>query len=97
MDEVNASVKWQSAIVYITDCIVFSKLAQKHVQDIDEVLRMLKEGGVTRKLEKCLHFSESTEYRNHVFVSGKVKVAKTTTKAIEPLRQPEGASQVRFF
>lgn len=50
-----ASVKWQCAIVYIDDVIIFSKALEEHVTHIEEDLRLLNASEMSLELKKC-HF-----------------------------------------
>lgn len=51
------SVKWQCAIVYKEDVIMFSKSPQEYLLHIEEVLVLLKTAGMSLKLKKYYFFS----------------------------------------
>lgn len=52
MNAILASVKWQKAIVYLYDLIVFSDDAEKHIHQVDRVLRLKSKARLTFKLKK---------------------------------------------
>lgn len=51
VDVILATVKWQFALVYLDDVIVFSSSLEDHVEHVATVLRLLKDAGVTLKLK----------------------------------------------
>ena len=97
MDVILASVKWQTAIVYLDDVIVFSTDIGQHVHQVDRVLRLMSEAGMTLKLKKCFFFCDKIDYLGHVISPGKLEVASKTTEAIKGLSYPTDVSQMRSF
>lgn len=59
MDVIIAMSKWQYALSYIGDTIIFSKLTQKHLRQLVEVRKLLEDAGVKIKLNKCYFSSVS--------------------------------------
>lgn len=47
-----ASVKWYQAIVYIDDTIILLQTTKQELNHIEEVLRLLRDAGMTIKLMK---------------------------------------------
>ena len=54
-----ASVKWQHALVYLDDVIIYSDTLEEHFYHLDAVLRLLRNEGVTFKLPKS-HFVKTS-------------------------------------
>lgn len=52
---------WQSCQVYLDDAIVFSPSATQQVNDIDEILPLLKKAAVTLKLKTCSLFKRKVD------------------------------------
>lgn len=53
IDIILSSIRWQQALVYLEDIIVFSATVQEHLQHLATVLEFLDNAGMTMKLEKC--------------------------------------------
>lgn len=53
VDAILGSVKRKHAKVYIVAINIFSKTEKKNLKHLDEVLRLLKDAGMTIKLKKC--------------------------------------------
>lgn len=92
-----ASVKWQCAIVYIDDVIIFTKTPKEHVKYIKEVFGLHMAAGMTLKLKSCHFFLELIDCLGQVIAPGKLKAEKTITEAIKSLRYPRDIYQMRYF
>lgn len=57
-DVIPNRVRWQNALVYLDDVIVYSQSVEEHFQHLNEVLRLMHDAGMTQKLSK-FHFSEN--------------------------------------
>lgn len=88
---------WQYAIVYTDDVIIFSKLLEEHVKHIEEIFGLVRAAKMTPKLKKCHFVSESIDFLGDVIGTGKLQVAKPTTKGMESLQYPDNISQMRFL
>ena len=53
LDIILSGLKWKLCLVYLDDVIIFSASAEQHVKDVDVVLTLFREAGVTLNLEKC--------------------------------------------
>jgi len=53
MDEVVASQRWQAALVYIDDVLVYSDTWDGHLEHLDYVLAVAEKAGVKFSVSKC--------------------------------------------
>lgn len=97
LDVTLVSVKRKSAIIFINDVVIFSKMGKQHLRTIDEVLRLLRGTEMTMELKECHFILESVEQLGRVNATRKLEVAKPTTEKIGSLRCPKNTSQVRFL
>eukprot|EP00170_Pyropia_yezoensis_P003248 contig_13578_g3255 len=81
-----AGLKWKTVLVYLDDVIVFSRAAQEHLGQLEEVFSLLAKAGVSLKASKCFLFEEEVEYLGHNV--GKVQV-RVNEKNLVGLRQAE--------
>lgn len=88
-----SQVKWQYALVYHDDAIVFSKSLEQHLDHVSTVLSLLKYAGVSLKMKKCLFFTDQVYYLGHIIRLGKLQVAAKTTEAVEGLQEPSKVSE----
>lgn len=83
--------------IKIANIIIFSKTPEDHLKHIDEVLHLLRDSRVTKKLQKCHFFNRNIDYFGHLIAPGKWQVTQKTTKAVEALQYPTSISELRSF
>ena len=88
VDIIPSWVKWQHALVYLDDVIVYSKTVEAHFQHVREVLTLLQAAGFSLKLRRCSFFQTSVDYRGHVVRPGKLEVATKTCDSIKEAKAP---------
>jgi len=97
IDIILSTVKWQYALVYLDDVIIYSRSAEEHMTHVATVLRMLMEAGVTLKLRKCSLFADKVDYLGHVIRPGKLEVSEHTTDAVRDVKEPTTVTGIRSF
>lgn len=97
MDVILSTIRWQYALVYLDDVIVYSRSIEAHLDHVYSVLQLLKDAGVTLQLKKCQFFTDNVDYLGHVIRPGKLQVADKTTEAIEGLKPPTTVTGIRSF
>ena len=97
LDMILAGVRWQFALVYLDDVIVYSRTVDEHEEHVRAVLRLLQSAGVTLKLKKCEFFSTSVRYLGHEIRPGELRVLDATTAAVQELHPPKTVTQLRSF
>lgn len=97
IDLILAGVKWQIALVYLDDIIVFSGTAEEHLSHLDRVFTLLGEAGVTLKPTKCHLFSNEVEYLGHIVRPGRILVNEKNLMAIRRAKFPQTQTQLRSF
>lgn len=97
VDVIHASTRWQWAIVYIRDIILFFKSLKEHVKYVKKELGLLVAARMTLKFNKFCFLSKSIDYFGPVLSTGKLQVAWPTTKAIGSLQYLENSSQMKSF
>jgi endonuclease IV len=66
MDAILSGVRWQKCSCFLDDIIVFSSSMESHVEDLDKVLSLLRDAGVSLRLDKCHFFRRRVNYLRHV-------------------------------
>ena len=88
VDIILSRVKWKTALVYLDDVIIYSKTVTEHFAHVREVLRLLRDAGVSLKLSKCAFFENSVTYLGHVIRPRRLEVERRNVVAIERARPP---------
>lgn len=97
MDIILCSAKWQFALVYLDDVVIFSKSPDDHIDNVRQFLAVLKDAGATLKLRKCKYSTNCMDYFVHVIKSKCLPVISPTFDAICILQTPSYMTDVRLF
>jgi len=97
IDMILSGVKWQNALVYLDDLIIFSADAESHLSHLDTVLTLLGKHGVTLNAQKCHLFTNEVEYLGHGVRPGRLSVNVKNLKAIKKASFPQTQTQLRSF
>lgn len=93
MDVVLSTVKWNFAIVFLEDIIVFSKSPDEHIEQVSEIFFLLCDASVTLKLKTCRFFSDAIDNLSHVKRPIRLEIATYTTNAIRQLQQKKSLTK----
>lgn len=72
MDVILALVKWKQAIVFTNDIIIISKTPEHHLQQIEDMLCMFRDAGMTIELKKCFSSRKIINCLDYVIATGKL-------------------------
>lgn len=97
MDVTISAVKWQYALVYLDNIIVFLKSVEEHIVHARNVLTLLGDTGVTHNFKKFRLFAETTDYLGQVVHSRRLESASHTTNVIRKRQPPTSLTQLRSF
>lgn len=84
-------------MVYLDDIIVYSNDFENHLRDIQEVLRILVQAGLSLKLSKCHFFKKEVEYLGHIIRPGTLEVDQARLKSLKKVTVPRTLTQLRSF
>ena len=97
LDIILSGVRWQTCLIYLDDVIVFSHSHEQHIKDVNQVLTLLGEAGVSLKLKKCEFFQPKVNYLGHVVMPGKLAIASERTSGFAKAAFPRDKTQMRSF
>lgn len=69
IDIILGPVKWQHALVYTDDAVIFSNIAEEHLNHVDSILQLINKAGMTLELKKFF-FLDENNYLEHVITVG---------------------------
>mgnify|MGYP003411260331 FL=1 len=97
LDMLLAKVKWNFALVYLDDVIIYSHSLKDHLVHVDYVLSLLRNAGISLKLQKCNFFQPRVDYLGHVVTPGKLSVAEKNIETIRQAKHPQNRTELRSF
>lgn len=62
MDFLLAKVKWQFALVYLDDIVIFSRTQDEHIAHARQLLTLLHDAGVTLNLKNAKFYGSHSSY-----------------------------------
>ncbi|XP_047987218.1 uncharacterized protein LOC125227069 [Leguminivora glycinivorella] len=97
IDRVKALVGDVRMLAYLDDLIILSESFEQHVEDLEKVLKVLKENNLTINLAKCHFCCNSVKYLGHVITSSGLQPDPTKVEAITSLPQPRNLKHLLSF
>ena len=82
-------------ICYLDDILVTEATETEHLKNLEEVLRRLRDSGVTLKREKCFFFDESVEYLGRVVDAKGIHTSRRKLQAVLDAPEPENVHKLR--
>lgn len=61
-------------VFYIYNVILFSLSVKQHLSDVDEILQVLGDAGVSLKFEKCTFFAYTMRHLGHIIRPGRLQI-----------------------
>lgn len=90
-------VRYKFAMVYVDDLIVFSKTNDEHMSHMKAFIKLLKDGGLTLKLDKLLFLETLVEYLGHTISPRCLHFASIKCNAVKAIQLPTYVTQLRSF
>ena len=97
LDIILSGPRWQSCVIYLDYVIVFSRTTENHLRQVDEILTLLRNAGVTLKLKKCAFSLPRVDYLGHIITPGKLSVATENTKSFTHATFPKNTTELSSF
>lgn len=97
MDRILGRYKWQTALVYIDDIIVYSKDFDTHLKDVETVLSLVAESAITLSTKKSHVAYQSLETLGHTVSNLGIGTADGTIKAVKDFSQPTNVKELQRF
>eukprot|EP00624_Nannochloropsis_granulata_P001058 evm.model.NODE_1477_length_24586_cov_22.484747.9 len=96
-DKVLTGLKWQIAAVYMDDIIIFSKTAEDHVRDVEQVLTRIISAGLKIHIGKCKWAQSEVEYVGFIVGRHGVQPMPDKVASIRNFPRPLNLHELRSF
>ena len=87
----------QYCIIYLDDIIVFSKMPDEHIKQLQSVFKKLDQAGLCLKPSKCEFFKKTVEYLGHIVSENGIETNSKKIEAIVKWPQPQTVTQMHSF
>ena len=97
IDVVLSSVRFQCALTYLDDIVVYSPTFDKHLEDLSTVLQLLQAAGVSLKRAKCSFAALQVKYLGLKVSHAGVEVDEDKIASVRQALPPTNKTSLRRF
>lgn len=97
MEVIFGSVKWQLVLVYLDNIAIFSKILEKHIEHVKQVLTPLELARIALNLRNAFLLTDTIDYLEYVLRPPSLEIAALTDDAIQKLKQPRIITELQTF
>lgn len=97
INKILKEAKIKYAVVYMDDVLIPSKDVAEGMQRLEEVLQLLREGGLTLKLSKCNFFLKSIDFLGFEVSASGIRPGSRKTDAVSKFSRPSNQHELRRF
>lgn len=97
MNQVLGPARFEKAMVYIDDLLVFATTAEESLSRLEEVLQLLENSNLKLNLAKCSFLQTKIDYLGYEITSAGVRPGETKIKSVAEFPRPENVHGVRQF
>jgi hypothetical protein len=92
-----AGLQWKTCLIYLDDCLVFSKTFDDHLIRLGEVLDRIRTAQLKLKPEKCHLLQSEVVYLGHILSAEGITPNRENVEKILHWRTPTNVKQVQSF
>ena len=92
-----AGLQWKSCLVYLDDCLIFSKTFDEHLSRLTEVLSRIRNANLKLSPEKCHLFRSEVNYLGHILSKDGISPNKDNVAKILQWQRPQTPKEVQSF
>lgn len=97
INKILSEAKIKYALVYMDDILIPARSFDEGLCRLEEVLFLLKRGGLTLKLSKCNFFMDSIEFLGFQINADGIKPGERKTEAVSKFRTPNSQRELQQF
>ncbi|KAE8180495.1 hypothetical protein CF328_g9144, partial [Tilletia controversa] len=97
MDRILGAARWQFALAYLDDVVVYSNTFEEHLIHLDTLLAALERAGLTISPSKCRFAFESVALLGYKVHSLGLMTDEDKTRAVLDFPEPTNAAEARRF
>lgn len=97
MENVLVDLKWRTCLVYLDDCVVFSRDFPTHLFRLRQVLDRFRSAGFKLKMKKCHWGKEQVAFLGHIVTPSGILPNPEKVKAVLNVARPRDLHTVRAF
>lgn len=97
VDAVINDAKYDYALVYMDDCVVYSKTFHEHLDHLKTIFARFREADLKFKPQKCFFFCAEITYLGHVITTHGVSPDPAKIAAVQDFQPPTNGKELQSF
>lgn len=97
INKILSDAKIKYALVYMDDILIPARSFEEGLGRLEEVLSLLRQGGLTLKLSKCNFFMSNIDFLGFEINSEGIKPGEKKTEAVSKFPVPKGQRELQQF
>ncbi|KAE9023087.1 hypothetical protein PF010_g14469 [Phytophthora fragariae] len=97
MKTVLVDLKWRICLVYLDDCVIFSKDFPTHLVRVRQVLTRFQQAGFKLKMKKCHRGRSQVAFLGHIVTPTGILPNPEKVKAVMNVKRPVDVHGIRSF
>lgn len=97
MQKLIGKMNYINAIVYIDDCVLYTKTFEEHVEKLSDLLQYFREANMKLKVSKCYFAQSKLKFLGYIIDREGVKLDKSKVEIINKLPAPHNLKSLRRF
>lgn len=97
MGTVLVNLKWRICLVYLDDCVIFSKDFPIHLVRVKQVLTRFRQAGFQLKMKTCHWGSSQVAFLSHIVTPTGILPSSEKVKAVMNVKRPRDLHAIRSF
>ncbi|XP_059055505.1 uncharacterized protein LOC131849440 [Achroia grisella] len=97
MNKILADAKIKYALIYMDDFLIPATSFEQGLDRLEEVLALIKRGGLTLKLSKCRFFFDRIDFLGFEVGADGIKPGSKKTEAVDKFPAPRNVHELRQF
>ncbi|MCG7879153.1 MAG: RNase H-like domain-containing protein [Candidatus Thiodiazotropha endolucinida] len=97
MEHIMTGINFQTCLVYLDDCIIFSKSFNEHISRLDEVLTRISKANLKFRPDKCNLLRREVKFLGHVVSAEGVATCEDKIRAVKEWPIPSNVKELLSF
>ncbi|MCW4335043.1 MAG: RNase H-like domain-containing protein [Candidatus Thiodiazotropha endolucinida] len=97
MEHIMSGLQYEKCLIYLDDCIVYSKTFDEHITRLDEVFTRINKANLKFTPKKCHIFKDEVKFLGHIVSQKGIATCEEKVTAVKEWPVPTCLKEVRSF
>lgn len=97
MEQIMSGLQYETCLIYLDDCIVYSQTFEEHIERLDEVLSRMSKANLKFTPKKCHLFKQEVKFLGHVVSEKGIATCEDKVTAVKEWPLPTCVKDIKSF